>query len=92
MVAAVAVAVVIGFCGSFAPRAFGFGSGTATRLLVFCSGFVVCCCAWVAADGAVAAAIDGFESTGGGGPVKDSEGPGVADISTGFPCGCGGGI
>ena len=39
----------------------------------------------MAADAVGAADTDSFESTGGGGPVEESDvGPGVADISTGF--------
>ena len=75
--------------GGFAARTLGFGSGTATRGLVFCAGFVGGCCVCAAADGAVAADTGGFESTGGGGPAEESDdGPGVADISTGFGTVC----
>lgn len=58
--------------------------GTATLLLVLgfgaaTGGFGAC----ATAGGAVAAAVDGFESTGGGGAPEDA-GIGVVDISAGF--------
>lgn len=59
--------VAIGFCGAFAV-----GRGTATRLLVFGAALGAACCAWIGADGAVAAATGGLESIGGGGPVAAS--------------------
>ena len=84
-----------GFCSDLGPVVLGLDSGMATRLLVFGVGLAVCWCACVVADGAVAAETGGFDSTGGGGPAEASdEGPGVADISTGFGtacCDCGGG-
>lgn len=66
--------------------AAGLANGTATRLLVFGAAFgAACCCACDAADGAVAAAVVGFESFGGGGPADEVDGgTGVPDISAGF--------
>lgn len=63
----------------------GLANGTATRLLIFEAGFGTagaCVCDGACAGGAVAAAADGFESMGGGGPV----GAGVLDISAGLDC------
>ena len=61
-------------------------SGRAMRLSVgFFAGFCWACCAG-AWGGAVAAAVDGLDSTGGGGAVDGVafEGTGVPDISTGL--------
>jgi hypothetical protein len=62
-------------------------SGRAMRLSV---GFFAAFCCWGccagAWGGAVAAAVEGFDSTGGGGAVDgvEDEGTGVLDISTDF--------
>jgi hypothetical protein len=77
--------------GAARAATFGEARGTATRLLALLApagGSSAC----FGAAGAVAAAGDGFDSTGNGGPANgapeivgpDAPGAGVVDISTGF--------
>ena len=61
--------------------ALGAARGRAMRLSV---GFFAGFCCWGGCGGAVAAAVEGFDSTGGGGAVA-----GVTEVEAGVPAGSG---